>query len=152
MTAMRATLCSIALLAALAGAAYAHSGASGAVKQRMDAMEAIARDMKLVGRMMQGQDDFDAAAAAEAAGRLAERAGHIPMRFTESTIEAPSEARPAIWTNWEEFEAIAADMEESAEALAVAASAAAGPADIAEPFRAVAGTCKACHETFRLEK
>ncbi len=89
--------------------------------------------------------------------------------FPEGSIKHPSEAIPAIWTDWERFGAIAMDLSRYATALSDGAgnergaasggyaSSSSGDADLATMspdnlFMKVAGTCKACHQDFRQKK
>ncbi len=142
----------IILAISSAGAAYSHSGASGVVKERMDAMSAIAKSMKAVGAVMKGEAAFDAGSVESAAREIAKHAKKVPHLFPEGTNKKPSEALPAIWTDWEKFTKIAASMETSAQDLAQAAGEASDIGGIRTQFGALAKTCKACHSDFRLAK
>lgn len=135
-----------------AGAALSHSGASGIVKERMDAMSAIAKGMKSVGAMMKGEAAYDAGTVKSAADEIAGHAKMIPHMFPEGSNKKPSEALPAIWTDWDKFAKLAGSMETSAQDLAKAAEAASSTDGIRAQFGALAKTCKACHEDFRLKK
>lgn len=132
--------------------AWAHSGASGVVKQRMDMMGDIADQMKTVGQMLNGKNAFDSAAAESAARKVAGHAHGFEMMFPEGSIEPPSEALPAIWDNWNAFLDISTTMEARALELADTAAGASAPDDLKAPFGQLAGTCKACHQDFRLKK
>lgn len=133
----------IAALIGLGGAALAHQGAMGAVKVRMDAMVRVQDDTKILGNMVRGRADFDADAARAALDRLVEEAQMMPAHFTERDLTAPSEAMPAIWDNF-------ADFEDKADAMAIAAQ---GPAtsldELRATFTAMGATCGACHEIYR---
>ncbi len=54
------------LLAGVAGA-FAHGGASGIVKERMDAMDEMGDVMKSLTAIMRGEKDYDADAVREGA-------------------------------------------------------------------------------------
>jgi cytochrome c556 len=69
----RAALAGLALALLLAPPANAHDGATGVVKERMQAMDAMAKSMKTVGPMIRGQVSLDHEKAA-AAGRMEETA------------------------------------------------------------------------------
>ena len=131
---------------------YAHSGASGVVKSRMDVMSSIAKSMKAIGAMMKGEAAFDAGVVKSSATEIAKHAKHIPHLFPEGSNKKPTEALPAVWTDWEKFTKIAVDMDAAAQALAGAAEAATGPGDIGAQLGALGNTCKACHSDFRLKK
>ena len=136
----------------LAASAFAHSGATGVVKQRMDAMGDIADQMKLLGGMIQQKVEFDKHAAANAASTIAMHATEIPELFPENSTQHPSEALETIWKDWAKFEAIAESMGEDALALSTVATGAEDVSDLTEKFGDVARRCKSCHESFRLKK
>lgn len=135
-----------------AGAALSHSGASGVVKDRMDVMSKIAKSMKTIGAMMKGEAAFDAGVVKASAKEIAMHSKHIPHLFPKGSTQKPSEALPAIWTDWDTFLKLAEDMETSAGALAAASEGAADAGKVGPQFGALAKTCKACHSDFRLAK
>lgn len=148
-------IASAALLASMlsaSGIAFSHSGATGIVKHRMDAMSDIAKSMKAIGAMIKGQAGFDADTVKTAATSIAEHAERIPELFPEGSTKKPSEALPAIWEDWTGFTSIAKDMGTQDKALAAAADGASQIDQIKSPFGALAKTCKACHSDFRLAK
>lgn len=134
------------------GVARAHSGASGVVKQRMDAMTDVGRNMKAIAAMVKGESPFDAAKVKMSAQIIAGHARNIPDLFPKGTQHKPSEATAAVWRDWERFVAIAADLEEGAVSLARAAGTAGVASDIRQQLAVVGKNCKTCHESFRLKK
>lgn len=103
-------------------AAYAHTGATGVYKERMDAMMAMGKVVKTLSAMMRGETEFDAASVKEGARAIKSHAGGaMTSLFPEGTTEAPSEARAEIWTDWETFEALADQLETYATGLERAA-------------------------------
>jgi len=152
MRAGRTGLTVAVVLTMAAGAAFAHGGATGIVKERMDAMSEIGRQMKIVGGMLKG-GTYDAAQVS-AAGRII--AGHAGSSlvdlFPEDSLQAPTEASPAIWADWATFQANAGELEAAALALAGLADRGAGRQEIAPAFQTLAGTCKTCHQSFRIKK
>lgn len=109
-------------IAGPAGLALAHGGATGIVKERMDLMDSIGKAMKSVTEMFQGTTDYDADEVRDAASLIANHGGEAMTRlFPEGSIQAPSEALPAIWQDWERFSALAKDLSVYAKALAEAA-------------------------------
>lgn len=133
-------------------AASAHSGATGIVKIRMDAMKSVADDMKILGQMVKGGRVFDASIAGQSAINISNHAKEIPNQFPENTTQMPSEASPAIWSKWDEFTALAKTMTDSADNLTQAVQTAQSAADIRPAFGALGKTCSDCHETFRLKR
>ena len=73
---------------------------------------------------------------------------HLPAFFPEGSIVADSKALPAIWQNWDAFNAIVETGKTAATAGIAAAEA--GDADaLATALKALGGTCGACHQQFR---
>ncbi|WP_417692430.1 c-type cytochrome [Roseibium sp.] len=103
-------------------AAMAHGGATGIVKERMDAMGTMGKVMKSLSAMMRGETEYDAEAVRKGAEILQSHSGEaLTKQFPEGSIEGPSEAKPEIWSNWEEFSGISEQLELFATALGEAA-------------------------------
>lgn len=172
---LKRTLIASGIILATGVAAFAHKGATGVVKERMDQMGMIAKSMKAIGGMMKGQTPYDADVVRSEAAMIASHGGEtLTKLFPEGSIKHPSEAIPTIWTDWERFEAIAMDLSRYATALSDGAgndrggsggglssggltSSGSGDADLAsmlpdDLFMKVAGTCSACHQDFRQKK
>jgi len=147
-----ALLCAVVGGGAVGGAAWAHSAASGVVKQRMDAMSDIGRQMKAIGKMMNGDAAFDPAVLQRAARAIESHAQNIPTLFPEGSDQKPTEALPIVWTDWEKFRAIAQALAVSADRLAISAPGAGSAADIRADFSALGTNCQSCHQTFRKPK
>ncbi len=144
-------LASTVLVVAVSGAAsvvHAHKGATGVVKERMDAMESIGKDTKALGRMFQGKAPYDAGQVKVLAERIAGHSGaRMNALFPDGTKASPSEAKTLIWSEWERFGRISMALETAA--LSLAAKASEG-SDVAKaPFVEMAGTCKDCHKRYR---
>ena len=134
-----------------AGMLSAHTGATGVVKQRMDLMSDIARQMKTIGGIARGKAAFDGASVSAAAARIADHGKHMPMLFPKDSLQPPSEATARIWRDWEKFVAVAEDMRVAAGNLA-GAGRAGDAAAVKDGFRALGKTCSACHKDFREKK
>lgn len=133
--------------------AYAHGGATGLVKQRMDAMEIMGREMKLVGQMLRGQEPYDAKKAAAAGQAIASLSGqHLTALFPEGSLMHPTEASAEIWKDWERFSSLSNALQKAAEDVVAAADAGGGKDAVAAGFGRLAKTCKSCHEAFRIKK
>lgn len=101
--------------------ALAHTGATGVVKERMDGMVALRDGVRNVTPMMRGQTDYDADAIAAFAQILQEHSGEAMTElFPEGSGGGVSKAQDAVWSDWEEFEALAMRLELLGEALALA--------------------------------
>ena len=100
----------------------AHEGATGVVKERMEAMKAIGAAMKRIAAMMRGLQDYDAVAVADAARTIEAHGGDaMTDLFPQGSAHDPSEARPVIWEDWDRFKALAQDLVLYSRALAEAA-------------------------------
>ena len=99
-------------------AALAHSGATGIVKERMDGMSAMGRVVKELTPMMRGQSTYDAERVRVAADVMIMHAGEqMTEVFPEGSGGNPSAALPAVWEDWEEFSALALQLESYAEGM-----------------------------------
>lgn len=154
-TMKRTSLMALPLLL-IAAAALAHGGATGIVKERMDQMGAVSKAMKAIGAMLKGAESYDAERVRTLANEIGEMGGErLVALFPENSLDPPTEARPEIWSDWERFERQANEMQDAARALAGAADGPRGDTSPASPdqmFRTLGGTCKACHESFRIKK
>lgn len=102
--------------------ALAHGGATGIVKDRMDAMMAMGKSVKAVAPMMRREIPYDAAAVKSAAQVFAMHSGEAMTElFPEGSGGGASDAKPEVWTEWEKFEALAAQLGTYANGLALAA-------------------------------
>lgn len=107
---------------AFAAGAWAHSGAMGVVKERMDAMKAMGEAVKRIKPMMSGEAGYDADAVRAAARAIAGEAGAAMVgKFPEGSGGGVSEALPAVWSDAARFEALARDLEIAARGLERAA-------------------------------
>ena len=122
-----------ALVASSVGlAALAHSGATGVMKERMDAMGEMGDEMKRLAPMMRGQTEYDPDVVRSAAETMIDHAGtQMTELFPEGSNGEPSEALDTIWEDWEEFAALAEALRNSAEGMKLAAeNGLAGPGDM----------------------
>ncbi len=103
-------------------AAFAHSGATGVMKERMDAMSEMGDAMKKLAPMMRGQTAYDPVAVRAAAETMIAHAGSsMTELFPEGSNGKPSEALNAIWEDWDEFAALAEALGTNAEGMKRAA-------------------------------
>lgn len=111
-----------AAIVGLSAAAFAHSEATGVVKERMDAMKSMGEAIKRIRPMMSGEAAYDAAAVREAARVIAAEAGEaMTGKFPEGSTDHPSEVLPRTWEEWERFTQLADQLEMAAKGLALAA-------------------------------
>ena len=103
-------------------AAYAHTGATGVYKERMDAMGDMGDVVKRLSAMMRGETAYDADAVKAGAKTIRSHAGStMTGLFPEGSAHPPSEAKPEIWSDWDAFTALANQLETFAQGLEGAA-------------------------------
>lgn len=139
-------------LAAISTAALAHQGATGVVRQRMEAMKDTATQMKTIAAMVKGESAMDTEAVAAAAVTISRHAEKIPELFPQGSISKPSEALPEIWTTWDDFTARADRLAERARNFAGIAGSDAEAHVMAAAFAAMGETCRNCHTRYRVKK
>lgn len=160
---LRTTVHRFLVLAAMGGALSACSGAASgdakptgevpaAIKERHDNFEAIGKAFKSVrGELEKGTPDFTLIAAN--AGDINARAGKITGHFPAGTSVDDgykTEALATIWTKPEEFKVAAQKLvDESAKLASIAGSG--DKAAVGAQAMAMGGTCKGCHDQFRLD-
>ena len=124
---------------------WAHSGATGVVKERMDNFKESKASMKLLKKAVR-KNDFDTVAQeALAVNRWATK---LTDHFPENSNQHPSEALDRIWQEFEKFEARAESQTAASERLHQAGlnrdakGAATALSDLAQ-------SCKGCHDDYR---
>ncbi len=130
----------------IAGAAYAKGDRTDPnAKARSDLMRDIGKNIGVLGDIAGGKAAYDAAAAEAAKAALIADAAAIETAFKDQGAADPaSEAKPEIWTNWEEFLADAKKLGDAATAMDVASA-----ESIGAGMGALGGACKDCHTEFR---
>lgn len=136
----------IAGLVLVAGVAVAKEGVQDpTVKARMDLMSTIGMNVKVLGDMATDKVAFDATAAAAAQVALVAASADIAAKFEPQATDPVAEAKPEVWTNWDDFVAKAGVLEAAATAL--------DPSSldgVKAGMGAVGGTCRDCHSTYRM--
>jgi len=101
--------------------------------------------------MVKGEHPFDAAQFTRRATRLSFLSHQLDEAYPPGSGEgAPTDALPAIWEDHADFMAKLKDFQREARALRVVAETG-DEARTKEQFVKTAGTCKACHDTYRAE-
>ncbi len=153
--------------------AFAHGGATGIVKERMDLMGSIGQSMKTLVAMFKGERDYDVETVKAAAASIRDHSGARMTRlFPENSLDKPTETLPTVWEQWEEFNTFAESLAAYSDALVKAAGNPRGPdkdgrdanggtgADAEAlaamapdaAFKRMAKTCLGCHGKFRAKK
>jgi cytochrome c556 len=122
-----------------------HEGATGIVKERMDAMEGMAKAMKVITQTIKSGRDL--ASIRKQAQVVHDLAGKMTPLFPAGSTGHPSGAKPVIWKQWSDFEAKARAL--SAESGKLAAIDASDTKALVGQARMVSQTCSGCHELYR---
>jgi cytochrome c556 len=117
---------------------------AGPIRDRHERMEGIGKNAKVIGDAMKSGDFAPVAGAAE---KIQADAAKITALFPPGSTHEKSRAKPEIWTDWAKFEAGAKDLGTKAGALATAAN---DKGDVPAAAKALFGTCKSCHDQFRV--
>ena len=114
------------------------------VIERQALMKTIGKNTKVLGDMAGGKTAFDAAAAGAAQVALAAAAEKIPAVFKANETDPESEAKPEIWSNWEDYLIKAAALP-----TAVAALDASTLEGLQAGMKGVGDACGSCHKLYR---
>lgn len=117
----------------------------------MDAMKAMADDIKLIARGLR-TNTLDMQKADAAARRIADHAVQVPAQFSARNIDHPSEALPVIWDEFDAFVALAADLEQATAVFRAGLAEGADRAVIGAAVQDMGATCTACHDDYRIKK
>ncbi len=150
---------------------YAHKGASGIVKQRMDSMKSIAAEMKKLKAMLFKDGAIDTKQVRQSAKVIKRHANQTPRLFPKGSLKHPSEASVTIWKNFKGFESEAVKLASYANALLESADNPSDPKYKKDPdtghikdfallkksapqaaFFSMASTCQSCHQSYRVKK
>lgn len=120
-----------------------------AIKYRKNALFVMQQNFGRVAAMAGGRVPFDPKVAAESAA-VAEFVGKLPWAaFGEGTDKGDTKAKPEIWMDKAKFDDYALKMQTEMGKLNAAAKT--GNLDsIKASVAAVSGSCKTCHDAFRL--
>ena len=136
----------IAGLILVAGVAVAKEGVQDpTVKARMDLMGTIGMNTQILGDMATDRTAFDAAAAQAAQAALVAASADIAAKFEPQATDPVAEAKPEIWTNWDDF--VAKGEALNAAAVALDPSSLDG---VKAGMGAIGGTCRDCHSLYRM--
>jgi cytochrome c556 len=134
-------LVGLATTAALVGTSLA-----GLPDDRESTMKDIGKNFKALVQMSKGE--FKAEDAAKHGNAIAADLEKFKDLFPEGSEKADKVAKPEIWTDRAGFE----QARMNAYNAAIAVSKVADAAAFGDAFKALGGTCKACHDKYRAEE
>ena len=131
----------------ISSVAFAHSGVKDQnVKERMMVMKAMADNTKIIGQMLKRKTQFDANEAKSALERLSSLSLKTPKVFTVNATDPKSEAKPAIWDEFDEFTKLSLEL---AETSIVLANSIENIEDLRPALKRISSGCKSCHSKYR---
>ena len=134
------------VLLCLSTVSFAHEGAEGVVKERMDRFKENKEAMKAI----KGNPAGDTAVIAQKASEIEAWAKEMVNFFPEGSTQPPSEALPAIWKEFDRFTDLASANEKAAANLKnLSLSGAADRGALIGAFRSLGKTCKDCHNDYK---
>ena len=135
------------ILLVISSVAFAHSGVKDQnVKERMMVMKAMADNTKVIGQMLKRKTQFDANEAKSALERLSSLSLKTPKVFTVNATDPKSEAKPAIWDEFDEFTKLSLEL---AETSIVLANSIENIEDLRPALKRISSGCKSCHSKYR---
>jgi cytochrome c556 len=134
----------LALTAARAAEIKSEDLPAGPIRDRHELMEGIGKNAKIISDAMKSGAFDPVAGAAE---KIQASAAKISALFPPGSTHEKSRAKPDIWTNWTKFEDEAKQLGNKAGALAATAK---SGGDVPAGAKAMFGSCKSCHEQFRV--
>ena len=136
----------------MAGVVNGHSGATGVVKQRMDAMQAMSNRTQVVTDMFKGRAQFDRDAIVKAADSFVTHGSQMLELFPDtehSRTGSQTEALPEIWLNRDGFNQKAEEFVVLSKALKVTAAATDNERELRTAFFRATKGCSGCHKIYR---
>lgn len=125
----------------------AAESAVDAIKARKDIFQSNKTAMQGIKALLDGGADLSGIVAY--AGSIADGAQRVGAYFPVGSDTGDTKAKPEIWQNQADFNAILTRLQTQATQLAGAA-ASGDRAAAAKSFGAIAAACKSCHESYRL--
>ena len=132
-------------LICLSTVSFAHEGAEGVIKERMDRFKENKEAMKAIKGNLSG----DVAVIAQKASEIEAWANEMVNFFPEGSTQSPSEALPAIWDKFDDFTDKASANAKAAANLKTLAQSGADAGALTNGFKALGKTCKDCHNDYK---
>lgn len=134
---------------------HSHSGATGIVKERMDAMSDMGDRTKVVADMFKGKRAFEKTALVDAADAFILHGTGMTVLFPdteESRTGSDTEASARIWDEWDDFSSQVAEFVQSSEFLKMTVTSTDEMGALRRAFFQTTKGCSGCHKRFRKPK
>ncbi|MBI3707991.1 MAG: cytochrome c [Proteobacteria bacterium] len=133
--------------------AEAQMNAMQSIEKRQEAMKGNGGAMRVLTPMARGEAPFNKDAAVQAVTTVNNTAKMIPSLFPQGSgpSAGKTDALPAIWDKWADFQTAAKGLEEASGRLLLVAQAG-DEAGFKSQFANVGRACGSCHEPFRAKK
>ena len=132
----------------LAGAWGVGLAAENPAHQRHEAMETVQESFKPLRAIAVKEAPFDAAVVKKNAGTILDKLKEAHGLFPEGSGGGDSRAKPEIWSDRAGFDQAMKDAQAAASALAAVTDEAA----YVPAMKTLGGSCKNCHDKYRLPK
>ena len=129
----------------------AHMGAKGVVKERMQLMKSYAASMKKINKELRAKTSVNYVLIKLEANDIVENSQKVMELFPLGSGGGMSEASLKIWQQPSDFKRIIEELKQAARKLAQSTGTGV-PKLVIENFRALGGTCKNCHQKYRVKK
>jgi len=136
---------------AVAASAVAQKKPDEVIEYRRSVMTMVGWNFSPMNAMVKGKIAFDAKEFAQHAERIQFLAPQALEGFAKGSDKgAETDAKPEIWTHFEDFKSKLNDLIEQSKAMSEVAKAG-DEAKMKEQFKKLGGTCKACHDKYKQE-
>ena len=133
----------------IAATAFAQKKPDEVIQYRRSAMTMIGWNFAPLSAMVKGKTAFDAKEFATHADRIAGLAPQVLEGFAKGSDKgAETDAKPDIWTHFDDFQSKLNDLIEQSKALSDVAKTG-DEAKMKEQFKKLGGACKACHDKYK---
>jgi len=147
MTKLRTRVWSVAAVALLVAISAVAMTATEAIEQRKKEMEGVRDGMLALGAIAKKEQPFDADVVRSNAEKIAAHLEKAATLFPEGSDSGDVEtaAKPEIWTDRENFDAIFASSHQAAVEMQSVTEASAFPPALGK----LGNTCKSCHDLYK---
>ena len=133
----------------------AHTGASGIIKERMDAMSDMKDKAKLASDMLKGKTEFDANVITQVAETFVLHGSTMKSLFPdteESQTGKTTRALPRVWQEWDIFLSELQEFETNSNTLLQLTQSSTDINEVKKKFLQTTKNCSSCHKRFREPK